>query len=365
MKVIVSEGQFKRIVDNSNRWGLIGISEGRPPKFSPEKEDDEIKRIIDNVTQTGEFNFSSNSNPDYQWVNNNRKSADKNKSEKFEGVLNQIKEILITFEDNKLKGILDNVKKTGEFTFNEKINPEYLWLKNGAQAGNEKFKNTLKKIKKIREKFENARIKRIINNVKKTGEFYSSVSNPDYKWLYDRTRYENDKKEKFENALEKISKIKEELGVAREYWGEKTIKEILERMDFTDIPPLGKYKIDKCKNSLTCKQYMFDVYLPYNETNYTINEKIPKTGIIFEYDGLQHFEPIKHFGGDERFLAQIHKDLEKNSYCQNHKPNPIKLVRIPYTSRTRDDIKRDILSALDNPSTFILTGDYPKAGWNK
>jgi predicted nucleic-acid-binding Zn-ribbon protein len=29
MKVIVSESQFKRIVDNSNRWGLIGISEGR------------------------------------------------------------------------------------------------------------------------------------------------------------------------------------------------------------------------------------------------------------------------------------------------------------------------------------------------
>jgi hypothetical protein len=29
------------------------------------------------------------------------------------------------------------------------------------------------------------------------------------------------------------------------------------------------------------------------------------------------------------------------------------------------DIENDIELALKDPSTFILTGDYPKAGWNK
>ena len=92
---------------------------------------------------------------------------------------------------------------------------------------------------------------------------------------------------------------------------------------------------------------------------------IPETGIIFEYDGPQHFKPNEHFGGEEEFIKRIHGDKEKNSYCQNHKPNPIKLVRIPYTSKTRTAIENDIELALKDPSTFILTGDYPKAGWNK
>jgi hypothetical protein len=68
---------------------------------------------------------------------------------------------------------------------------------------------------------------------------------------------------------------------------------------------------------------------------------------------------------EEKFNSQIFRDKEKNLFCRNYKPNPIKLVRIPYTSKTKEDITRDIDSALDDPSTFILTGNYPKAGWNK
>jgi hypothetical protein len=110
----------------------------------------------------------------------------------------------------------------------------------------------------------------------------------------------------------------------------------------------------------------FDIYLPYNENNYMIGKNegfyIPETGIIFEYDGSQHFESIEYYGGEEKFIKQIRSDKEKNSYCQN---NNIKLVRIPYTSKTITDIKRDIISALKNTDTFILTGDYPQLGWNQ
>ena len=135
-------------------------------------------------------------------------------------------------------------------------------------------------------------------------------------------------------------------------------------MGFTGVVPRHKYK--ECKNSLTCRQYEFDIYLRYNKNNVKINKNIPKNGIIFEYDGIQHFEFRPHFHKTEdKFISQIHRDKEKNSYCQNHKPNPIKLVRIPYTSKTRAAIENDIELALKDPSTFILTGDYPKAGWNK
>jgi uncharacterized protein YggL (DUF469 family) len=499
MKVIVSESQFKRIVNNSNRWGLIGISEDGKPKFSPEEEDERINRIIDNVKQTGEFSFNGSKNPDYQWLYNNSRRGDESKKEKFKNAIIQIMELLGVEdedEDERINRIIDGVRKTGEFSRNTGKNPDYKWLIKYSKQGKEKFKNAINQIMELlgvevedederidrenerinriinnviqtgefsfdnsknpdyrwlhggsrrgnenkKEKFRNVinqikellgvedkdeRIDRIIDGVRKTGEFsFDGSKNPDYKWLYynsrrgDESKKEKFKnaiiqiiellgvededederinriidgvrktgefrvetnsndyqwlnyhskqgKEKFKNTLEQIRKIKEKLGIAREYWGEKTTKQVLEQMGFTDIPPIGKYKIDDCRNSLTCRQYKFDVYLPYNETNYTINKKIPKTGIIFEYDGLQHFEPITYFGGDEAFIRQIHKDREKNSYCQNHKPNPIKLVRIPYTSKTRTEIERDIVSALNNPSTFILTGDYPKAGWNK
>ena len=144
-------------------------------------------------------------------------------------------------------------------------------------------------------------------------------------------------------------------------------------MGFKNIPQQGQHKYKDCKNNLTCKLYKFDIYLPYNENNYMVGKNkdmyIPKSGVIFEYDGIQHFKSIEYWGGEEGFRQRIRSDKEKNSYCQNHKqndePNPIKLVRIPYTSKTRTSIQNDMISALKNPDTFILTGDYPKLGWNQ
>jgi uncharacterized protein YggL (DUF469 family) len=441
-------------MDNLNRLGLIGISEFGKPKLSSEEEDERINKIIDNVKKTGKFTFNGSSNPDYKWLYRNSKIGDESKKEKFINVLKQIKE-LIGFEgeeeDERINRIIDNVKKTGEFTFNQGINPDYQWLsynikyntkikneskkekfinvlkqikeligfeeederinriidnvektgefafngsrnpdfrwlydksKRGDESKKEKFINVLKQIKELigfeekdkdkDDKEEDERINRIIDNVKKTGEFTLQDNRSDYKWLYNNSiRGDESKKEKFINVLKQIAKIKKELGTAKEYWGEKTTKQVLEQMGFTDIPDLGQYKIDDCKNSLTCKKYKFDVYIPYNETNYNVIKNIPdapelqQTGIIFEYDGIQHFKPSVFFGGDEEFKKRIYSDREKNSYCQNNKPNPIKLVRIPYTSKTRNDIERDVVSALKNSNTFVLTGNYPKEGWNK
>jgi len=48
---------------------------------------------------------------------------------------------------------------------------------------------------------------------------------------------------------------------------------------------------------------------------------------IIEYDGGQHFRPIKFFGGKRQFKKTVKYDIVKNLYCAN---NDIPLIRIPY-----------------------------------
>lgn len=49
---------------------------------------------------------------------------------------------------------------------------------------------------------------------------------------------------------------------------------------------------------------------------------------LIEYDGVQHFEAIVFFGGNDHLLAQQERDDYKNQWC---KDNNIPLIRIPYT----------------------------------
>jgi hypothetical protein len=46
-----------------------------------------------------------------------------------------------------------------------------------------------------------------------------------------------------------------------------------------------------------------------------------------EYDGEQHYNAVKHFGGQRSLNHQHYNDLKKNQYCLDHS---IPLVRIPY-----------------------------------
>lgn len=48
---------------------------------------------------------------------------------------------------------------------------------------------------------------------------------------------------------------------------------------------------------------------------------------LVEYDGIQHYEPVKFFGGEKKFEIQKNRDSIKNTYCIE---NNIPLIRIPY-----------------------------------
>lgn len=48
---------------------------------------------------------------------------------------------------------------------------------------------------------------------------------------------------------------------------------------------------------------------------------------LVEFNGMQHYKPIKKFGGQKAFNRQRENDIKKKRYCLDHN---IKLVTIPY-----------------------------------
>lgn len=68
---------------------------------------------------------------------------------------------------------------------------------------------------------------------------------------------------------------------------------------------------------------------------------IESMNVAIEFDGIQHFKPIKRFGGIKAFKDQLDRDKRKNEYCFQ---NNIRLIRIPY--HKYDEIKSILNSSL-------------------
>lgn len=83
---------------------------------------------------------------------------------------------------------------------------------------------------------------------------------------------------------------------------------------------------DGCINPKTGRKLKFDFYLP--ELNFCI-----------EYDGLQHFKPIKRYGGEKGYNLTIYRDNIKNKFCSN---NNINILRIKYNEKILNKIKKII-----------------------
>lgn len=68
---------------------------------------------------------------------------------------------------------------------------------------------------------------------------------------------------------------------------------------------------------------------------------IDSLNVCIEFQGVQHYKPISHFGGYARYNAQLKKDNIKVEFC---KKNNIRLIRIPYFEI--DNIDNILKSAL-------------------
>lgn len=93
--------------------------------------------------------------------------------------------------------------------------------------------------------------------------------------------------------------------------GEIKISDFLNRYD---VEYIRQYKI--IPNDLFCetKSFLVDFY-------------ITKYNCFIEFNGMQHYTPIRHFGGERKFRKQQERDLVLRQYCKEHK---IKLIEIPY-----------------------------------
>ena len=45
---------------------------------------------------------------------------------------------------------------------------------------------------------------------------------------------------------------------------------------------------------------------------------MPKHNVVIECQGIQHFEPVKYFGGEIAFNEQIKRDITKKNLCEEH-----------------------------------------------
>lgn len=139
----------------------------------------------------------------------------------------------------------------------------------------------------------------------------------EYKTLHSKIKIKCKKGHSF---LQKVSNHLQGKGcpICRESTGERKIRILLEEYK---IKFVTQKKFECCKfiNPLP-----FDFFLP-------------DFNILIEYDGLQHFQPIKQFGGESEFIKTLKKDKIKTEFCLN---NNIKLIRISY----KDNIKEKLLS---------------------
>jgi hypothetical protein len=110
----------------------------------------------------------------------------------------------------------------------------------------------------------------------------------------------------------------------KESKGEKTIREFLVKNNIKFLP---QHKFPDCRNIL---ELPFDFYLPdYN--------------LCIEFNGRQHYEPIKLWGGEINLNEIKKRDKIKMEYCNQ---NNIPLIIIKYSDKNLKKIEK-----LINPKT--------------
>jgi hypothetical protein len=104
--------------------------------------------------------------------------------------------------------------------------------------------------------------------------------------------------------------------------GENIISKLLQD---NNIPFIRQYTFSDCRSPK-------DSLLLFDFAIFKDNKLLQ----IIEFDGVQHYNPINFFGGEEAFNYLQQCDNIKNNYC---KQNNIPLVRISYKDKNNIDLK--------------------------
>jgi hypothetical protein len=60
---------------------------------------------------------------------------------------------------------------------------------------------------------------------------------------------------------------------------------------------------------------------------------VEELALAFEYQGIQHYEPVQHFGGEEAFIRQQKRDARKVQLCAKR---DVRLIHIRYSDDLSD-----------------------------
>lgn len=92
-------------------------------------------------------------------------------------------------------------------------------------------------------------------------------------------------------------------------------KEVAKSLDRFGLNYKRQHEFEDCK------------YIKPLPFDFAVLSDINEIVALIEYQGEQHYKPIKKFGGKKRFEEQLRNDNIKREYCKN---NNIKLIEIPY-----------------------------------
>jgi hypothetical protein len=82
--------------------------------------------------------------------------------------------------------------------------------------------------------------------------------------------------------------------------------------------------------------YVYQYKVKIEDSYHYYDFYLPKYNTIIEYNGLQHYKPIKFFGGQKGFDYLQSRDKIKEQYCLD---NDIKLIIISYKDNIEETLK--------------------------
>jgi hypothetical protein len=83
-------------------------------------------------------------------------------------------------------------------------------------------------------------------------------------------------------------------------------------------------------------KYEYQFRVKINDSYHYFDFYLPFKNIIIEYNGLQHYKPIKFFGGEEGYKRLLERDKIKYQYCLDNK---ITLIIIKYKDNINNILK--------------------------
>ncbi len=105
------------------------------------------------------------------------------------------------------------------------------------------------------------------------------------------------------------------------------------------------WKHEKEVYHIICKLFpSYDVVSHYRASwleNLELDIYIEDMNIGIEYQGIQHYKPLKHWGGKEGFITRRANDIRKKNLCQAH---GTKLIEFSYLDEITEELVAQKLS---------------------